>query len=123
MTAFTDVSSSLAELTLSYMGQALTYDATKKRSNGASLSLTEIIKRVHLIVSHQTTLQVDVKLLCQPTIGHIPEKNDVKISIKAEAGSYFGRIWRCHSRWGLEAVCVDMKISIKVEIDSSVRKT
>lgn len=72
MTAFTDVSSSLAELTLSYVGEALTDDASKERSNGASLSLTEVIKRVHLIVSHQTTLQVDVKLLCQPTIGHIP---------------------------------------------------
>jgi hypothetical protein len=77
MTAFADVSSSLAELTLSNMGQALTNDATKKRSYGASLSLTEIIKRVHFIVSHQTTLQVDVKLLCQPTIGHIPENNNV----------------------------------------------
>ena len=74
MTAFTDVSSSLAELTLSYVGEALTDHASKERSNGASLSLTEVIKRVHLIVSHQTTLQVDVKLLCQPTIGHIPEK-------------------------------------------------
>lgn len=72
MTAFTDVSSSLAELTLSYVGEALTDHASKERSNGASLSLTEVIKRVHLIVSHQTTLQVDVKLLCQPTIGHIP---------------------------------------------------
>ena len=69
MAFFADVSSSLAELTLSNVGQALTDDATKERSNGASLSFTEIIKRV----SHQTTLQVDVKLLCQPTIGHIPE--------------------------------------------------
>ena len=73
MAFFADVSSSLAELTLSNVGQALTDDATKERSNGASLSLTEIIKRVHLVVSHQTALQVDVKLLCQPTIGHIPE--------------------------------------------------